>query len=189
MSSIPNSTLNLLPFTTVEAPPKVREHSKSRHEKKSARRKRPEVIPPPEEQPGENKPKRQREAKPEPKQVLNWAAIIWLGLMHVGCLFAPFFFSWQAVLLVFALHWLTGGIGICMGFHRQLTHTSFVTYKWLRYTLAFLGGLAGEGSVIDWVANHRKHHAHSDEEGDPHSPREGGAWWSHLFWMAYQLPT
>ena len=45
----------------------------------------------------------------------------------------------EAVALVFALHWLTGGIGICMGFHRQLTHTSFVTYKWLRYSLAFLG--------------------------------------------------
>ena len=185
MSSIPNSALNLIPFATVEAPPKVREHATTRLEKKVVRQEHREPDP----QPTEKKPKRKREAKPEPKQVLNWAAIIWLGLLHVGCLFAPFFFSWQAVVLVFALHWLTGGIGICLGFHRYLTHSSFVTYKWVRYTLAFLGGMAGEGSVIDWVANHRKHHAHSDEEGDPHSPREGGAWWSHLWWMAWQVPT
>ena len=50
--------------------------------------------------------------------------------------------------------------------------------------LAFIGGLAGEGSATDWVANHRKHHAHSDQEGDPHSPHDG-PWWSHIFWLAF----
>jgi stearoyl-CoA desaturase (delta-9 desaturase) len=52
--------------------------------------------------------------------------------------------------------------------------------------LALLGGLAGEGPVIDWVANHRKHHALSDRDGDPHSPRDGG-WWSHILWIAYDV--
>ena len=185
MSSIPNSALNILPFTTVEAPPAPRESTRVRLEKKTLPSHEPRETP----QPKNRKSKKKREAKPEPKQSLNWAAILWIGLLHVGCLLAPFFFSWQALILVFALHWLTGGIGICLGFHRLLTHTSFVTHPWLRYTIAFLGGLAGEGSVIDWVANHRKHHAHSDQEGDPHSPVQDGAWWSHLLWMAWQVPT
>jgi stearoyl-CoA desaturase (delta-9 desaturase) len=47
--------------------------------------------------------------------------------------------------------------------------------------------MAGEGSAIDWVANHRKHHAHSDLEGDPHSPVDG-KWWSHVFWLAWCYP-
>ena len=51
-----------------------------------------------------------------------------------------------------------------------LTHRSFQTPKWLEYTFAFLGSMSVQGSVIAWVADHRKHHAHADEVGDPHSP-------------------
>ena len=76
--------------------------------------------------------------------------------------------------LFVGLYWLTGGMGICLGYHRLLTHGSFQTYRPVRWLFAFLGGLAGEGSAVIWVANHRKHHAHSDKEGDPHSPRDGG---------------
>jgi fatty-acid desaturase len=120
----------------------------------------------------------------ESRRYFNWANIIWLVILHAGCLAAPFYFTWEAVVLTFALHWLTGGIGICLGFHRHLTHLSFTTYRPVRWLLAFIGGLAGEGSVIDWVANHRKHHAHSDQDGDPHSPHEG-PWWSHMFWLGF----
>ena len=60
-----------------------------------------------------------------------------------------------------------------MGYHRQLTHGSFATYRPIRWLLALLGGLSGEGSALTWVANHRKHHLYSDKEGDPHSPRDG----------------
>jgi len=63
-----------------------------------------------------------------------------------------------------------------------LTHGSFQTYRPVKWFFAFLGGLAGEGSAVIWVANHRKHHAHSDKEEDPHSPRDG-AWWSHMLWF------
>ena len=115
---------------------------------------------------------------------INWPNVLWLFVMHTGCLVAPFFFSWEAVVLTLVLHWLTGGIGICLGFHRHFTHTSFTTYRPVRWLLAFIGGLAGEGAVSDWVANHRKHHAHSDQEGDPHSPHDG-PWWSHVFWLAF----
>jgi stearoyl-CoA desaturase (delta-9 desaturase) len=62
------------------------------------------------------------------------------------------------------------GLGVTVGFHRLLTHRSFRTHAWLRLALAALGSAAVEGPVIEWVANHRKHHRFSDEEGDPHSP-------------------
>ena len=116
-----------------------------------------------------------------------WGIIFWLSLIHIGALAAPFTFTWQGLLLAVVLHWLTGGIGICLGYHRLLTHSSFNTYRPIRWFLALVGGLAGEGSAIDWVANHRKHHAYSDKPGDPHSPREG-TWWSHVFWLAWSPP-
>jgi stearoyl-CoA desaturase (Delta-9 desaturase) len=65
-------------------------------------------------------------------------------------------------------------LGITVGFHRLLTHRSFQTYPAVRYTLAVCGTLAVEGSVIKWVADHRKHHDFADEDGDPHTPHGGG---------------
>ena len=119
-------------------------------------------------------------------QQYNWLVIGWIGMMHVGALLAPLLFSWQGLVLAVALHWLTGGIGICLGFHRMLTHTSFKTSQPLRNFITLLGQLAGEGNAIDWVAAHRKHHALSDQEGDPHSPRDG-AWWSHMLWLGHSF--
>ena len=73
-----------------------------------------------------------------------------------------------------------------MGYHRMLTHGSFATHRWTRNVIASVGCLAGEGPPMQWVANHRLHHARSDQEGDPHSPNDGG-WWSHIFWIAYKV--
>ena len=116
----------------------------------------------------------------------SWWAIGWLGLAHVIALgAAPFTFSWEALGIAVLLHWFTGSLGICLGYHRLLTHTGMKTYRWVRYLFASIGSLAGEGSPLDWVADHRKHHAYSDQEGDPHSPNEGG-WWSHMLWLVYQ---
>ena len=75
-----------------------------------------------------------------------------------------------------------GGLGITLCFHRLLTHGSFQTYRPVRWLLTLFGTFSGEGSAITWVANHRKHHAHSDKPGDPHSPHDG-PWWSHMFWF------
>jgi stearoyl-CoA desaturase (delta-9 desaturase) len=71
---------------------------------------------------------------------------------------------------VFAVMYLATGLGVTVGFHRLLTHRSFKTKPWVRFTFAALGSVAIEGPVISWVADHRKHHAFSDQEGDPHSP-------------------
>ena len=75
--------------------------------------------------------------------------------------------------VVFAIMYLISGLGVTVGFHRLLTHRSFKTKPWLRATFAAMGSVAIEGPVISWVADHRKHHAFSDQEGDPHSPHAG----------------
>jgi stearoyl-CoA desaturase (delta-9 desaturase) len=73
-------------------------------------------------------------------------------------------------LIVFGIVYTLTGLGITVGFHRLLTHRSFKTKPWVRGVFAALGSAAIEGPVISWVADHRKHHAFSDREGDPHSP-------------------
>jgi stearoyl-CoA desaturase (delta-9 desaturase) len=73
-------------------------------------------------------------------------------------------------LVSLAVSYLLTGLGVTVGFHRLLTHRSFKTSAPMRALLAALGSMAVEGPVIEWVANHRKHHRFSDQPGDPHSP-------------------
>jgi stearoyl-CoA desaturase (delta-9 desaturase) len=115
---------------------------------------------------------------------LNIPVAGWIGLVHVCALagFLPYCFSWQGVATCVFLIWMTASLGVCMGYHRLLTHRSFNTYGWMRWLIALIGQLSGEGSAVSWVANHRKHHQFSDRDGDPHSPRDG-KWWSHILWM------
>jgi stearoyl-CoA desaturase (delta-9 desaturase) len=115
---------------------------------------------------------------------LDWPTIIWIGLLHLGCIAAPFTFSWLGLGICAALAAISA-VGITLGFHRFFTHNSFKTYAPVRWFLAFVGCMAGEGSVLYWVANHRKHHALSDKVGDPHSPLDGpwGGLWAHMFWL------
>ena len=96
------------------------------------------------------------------------------------------------VALFFGFYVVTA-LGVTVGFHRHLTHRSFKTTRGVRAILALCGSVAVEGPVISWVADHRKHHAFSDHEGDPHSPHvgHGGGWrgtargllYAHLGWM------
>lgn len=79
---------------------------------------------------------------------------------------------WSDV-IVFAIVYVACGLGVTVGFHRHLTHRAFSTSRPVRVTLAILGSAAIEGPVISWVADHRKHHAFADREGDPHSPHVG----------------
>ena len=94
--------------------------------------------------------------------------------------------SWQDI-VIFTVMYLVAGFGITIGYHRLLTHRSFQTFKSVEYAFAIAGELAVEGSPLDWVADHRKHHAHTDVEGDPHSPhveyRGLRGWWhAHVGW-------
>ncbi len=114
-----------------------------------------------------------------------YGILAWMAFLHGGALlaFVPKFFSWSGLGLCFLLHWLTGGIGITLTYHRLLTHRSFaVRPRWLEYVLTAIGCAASEGGPIGWVSDHRRHHAHSDEEGDVHSPNRGFSW-AHMFWF------
>jgi stearoyl-CoA desaturase (delta-9 desaturase) len=77
-------------------------------------------------------------------------------------------------LAVFAFMYLLTGFGVTIGYHRLLTHRAFDAPRPVRYALALMGQMSVQGSVIDWVADHRKHHTFTDEEGDPHSPHGHG---------------
>ncbi|WP_217552120.1 fatty acid desaturase [Streptomyces sp. GbtcB6] len=66
--------------------------------------------------------------------------------------------------------YLVSGFGLTVGYHRLFTHRSFKAKRGLRIALAVAGSLGVEGSPVQWVANHRRHHAFADREGDPHSP-------------------
>lgn len=123
------------------------------------------------------------------KPQFNWYHILFFAPLHLGALLAlfPAFFSWKAVGVALLLYWVTGGLGITLGFHRLLTHRSFATPKWLEYFLALCGTLACQGGPFDWVGIHRQHHLHSDQELDPHDSNKG-FWWSHINWMFYNSP-
>jgi sn-2 palmitoyl-lipid 9-desaturase len=117
--------------------------------------------------------------------VLSWRNVAFFGTVHVLALLAPWFFSWSALGVMLALHWLFGSIGICLGYHRLLTHRSFRVPKLLEYTFGFLGALALQGGPIFWVAGHRLHHAFTEDvDKDPYSARRG-FWWSHILWVLY----
>jgi stearoyl-CoA desaturase (delta-9 desaturase) len=99
--------------------------------------------------------------------------------------------DWLDVSLMVAFYCVSG-LGVTVGYHRMLTHGSFRARRPLRIALATAGSLAVEGPVINWVADHRRHHAFSDRDGDPHSPwRYGdtagalakGMWHAHVGWI------
>ena len=96
-------------------------------------------------------------------------------------------------LAILAVMYAAVGFGVTIGFHRLFTHRSFEAKPWLRATLGILGSMSVQGAVIHWVADHRKHHTFTDEEGDPHSPHTHGEpgwrgvlkglWHSHMGWL------
>src|SRR4051812_18553064 len=120
------------------------------------------------------------------------------GVVPLGATLAATLLLWargvssRARALFSPMHVVTA-LGITIGYHRLLTHRSFRTHKATEYAFAALGSMAVQGSVIAWVADHRKHHAHTDVEGDPHSPHVGhgegvggvlrGLWHAHTGWL------
>lgn len=125
-----------------------------------------------------------------PRLKLAWGPILWMGGLHLAALlaFVPAWFSWSGLALCFLLHWVSGGIGICMTYHRLLTHRSFALRpRWLEYFFTIIGTTASEGGPIGWVADHRRHHANSDEDDDTHTPIQGFIW-AHMTWFMFTRP-
>ena len=121
--------------------------------------------------------------------VIGLAAFFWLGWGHVVSL--------GDVILAVVLYLITG-FGIAVGFHRLFAHRSFKARRALKVALAVAGSAALEGSVISWVAIHRRHHMFSDQPGDPHSPDRYGSGfgntlrgfaWAHVGWLFASDPT
>jgi stearoyl-CoA desaturase (delta-9 desaturase) len=115
---------------------------------------------------------------------LNWITVGALVLIHAGAVAALFLFTWPALWTALPLLWISGGWGIGMGYHRLLTHRGYETRRWLECLLAVCGTLALQGGPLFWVATHRLHHQNADENGDPHSPRDGW-WWCHAGWLVW----
>ena len=121
------------------------------------------------------------------------ANVIGVVLPFLGLLAAVVLLWNRAVdsidLAIMGVTYVLCAMGVTIGYHRLLTHRSFKTYKPLEYAWAVLGSYGLQGSVMDWVADHRKHHAHTDQEGDPHSPHVGhgeglrGLWHAHTGWL------
>jgi stearoyl-CoA desaturase (delta-9 desaturase) len=117
---------------------------------------------------------------------IPFAAFVVAIAMLWGSLVGP----WDLAIL--AVLYVATGLGVTVGFHRLLTHRSFRAHRPVEYLFAILGSMSVQGSVVDWVADHRMHHAHADRDGDPHSPYghgEGfvaslrGLWHAHAGWL------
>ncbi len=89
--------------------------------------------------------------------------------------------NWTDLALLVAFN-LLAGLGVTVGYHRMLTHRSFQPHPVVKFIFLVFGSMAVEGPALEWAATHIKHHAHSDREGDPHSPVEG-FWHAHMGWM------
>ncbi len=112
----------------------------------------------------------------------NWNTIFFVTLFHLAAIPVFFTFSWQNFVAAFVLWWVGASWGIGIGYHRLLTHRGFTTSRWMTRLLATFGTLALQSGPISWVTTHRLHHAFTDTDKDPHSPRKG-IWWSHIGWI------
>lgn len=115
-------------------------------------------------------------------QRINWSTLIGVTVFHVLAVAALFYFSWANLAAALVLWWLAGSLGIGIGYHRLLTHRGFRTSKFVEYALSVFGTLAVQSGPLTWVTTHRIHHAFTETEKDPHSPRMGG-YWAHMGWI------
>ncbi|HEY3976757.1 MAG TPA: acyl-CoA desaturase [Streptosporangiaceae bacterium] len=125
------------------------------------------------------------EIEPDPSPLYERAlvgvfvAVPLLALLAVVPLAWGWGIGWHDVVLAIAFYCIAG-LGVSMGLHRYFTHGSFKAKRGFKIALAIAGSMALEKPVITWVADHRRHHKHSDKEGDPHSPWRFGDDWKAL---------
>ncbi|MCP4120228.1 MAG: acyl-CoA desaturase [Bacteroidetes bacterium] len=124
------------------------------------------------------------------KQARRWKTIIFMIAIHLLALWAilPWMWSWNNIIALGVLYWLTACIGVTLGYHRLLSHRAFVVPRWLEVIIATCGAMSCQHGPIDWVGLHRHHHLHSDENSDHHNSHLG-FWWSHIGWMLRDVPA
>src|SRR3954453_17731557 len=122
---------------------------------------------------------------------LTGVMLPFVGVIVAGALLWGTVVRWSSLAVLLVMYVVTI-LGVTLGFPRLLTHRSFQTFKWLQYVIAAVGSMAVQGPVMSWVADHRKHHAHTDQEGDPHTPHGHGGglkgpivglWYAHMGWL------
>jgi stearoyl-CoA desaturase (delta-9 desaturase) len=104
-------------------------------------------------------------------------ALLVIGPVVALAIAVPFLWGHAITLqdmILAAVFYVVSGFGVTVGYHRLFAHRSFRAARWLKIVLAAAGSMAMEGSVVGWVANHRRHHVFSDKPGDPHSPHLSG---------------
>ena len=122
------------------------------------------------------------EFEPSQTEKINWNTIFFVAAFHVLAAAAFFTFSWPNLVAALITWWVAGSWGIGLGYHRLLTHRGFKSSKWLERFLAACGTLALQSGPLAWVTTHRVHHAFTETDRDPHSPRNG-TYWSHIGWI------
>lgn len=122
------------------------------------------------------------EIKTASRGKVQWHTLIALVIFHIFAVVALFYFSWANLAAAVAIWWISGSLGIGLGYHRLLTHKGFTAPKWLEYFLTVCGTLALQSGPLSWVTTHRLHHAYTDTDKDPHSPKNG-IFWSHIGWI------
>ncbi|MBA3633732.1 MAG: fatty acid desaturase [Acidobacteria bacterium] len=113
---------------------------------------------------------------------IQWVTLSAVIIIHLLAVWALFTFSWQNLLAAAITWWVAGSWGIGMGYHRLLTHGGYKTPKWFEYFLTVCGTLGLQSGAITWVTTHRIHHAFTETENDPHTPRDG-TFWAHVGWI------
>src|SRR5262245_15719542 len=122
------------------------------------------------------------------RRIVWFPAIFLVGYQSLALLaFVPLFFSWTGVILLIVVDYVFGVLGINLCYHRLLAHRGFRCPKWLEHTLAILGFCCLQDTPARWVAVHRRHHEHADEQPDPHSPLVSFLW-GHLAWIVVENP-
>jgi stearoyl-CoA desaturase (delta-9 desaturase) len=131
------------------------------------------------------------------KSVLEQSLVIAFMIIPVVALVTAVTLAWGwgitlLDVVIATIAYFGTGLGVTVGFHRHFTHKSFKATRPMKVALAITGSLAFQGSIVSWVADHRRHHAFSDKEGDPHSPWlfgtgplaiARGFWHAHMGWL------
>ena len=113
---------------------------------------------------------------------MQWVTLTVVTMFHILAIAAFFTFSWGNLLAAVITWWIAGSWGIGMGYHRLLTHRGFKAPKFVEYFLTFCGTLGLQSGAVNWVTTHRIHHAFTETDKDPHTPRDG-TFWAHVGWI------
>ncbi len=113
---------------------------------------------------------------------IQWVTGMFVVIFHIMAVWALFTFSWANLAAGLIVWWIAGSWGIGMGYHRLLTHGGYKAPKWLEYFLTICGTLGLQSGSLQWVTTHRIHHAFTETDRDPHTPREG-TFWAHMGWI------